>query len=733
MFRRIESITNAAVWDGYDGRTSAAPDFDRYNLLYGWNASGKTTLSRVFGLFNAPGTTRLPEGARARFSVGQQVLDTQRVQDQAQFPICIFNRDFIDANLQREDHTQAPALFIVGEDNIKLSARIASLTRRREQVAVMYRSVQKAQGEAKAAKEKSATDLARECASALGIRTFRAPDLKGSASRLSDPTQNLLDESALQDAISRARDQSVFNPIRATLVQSPSRLTNADDIAPLLSETPRQSAIKRLADHPTLSDWVRSGLRFHEHDTACAFCGGDARQALEAYAQHFSDEYRRQYSAITAAIAGLESTRASAAFPHELEWVPDIRPKALEAQNQYLAWEKREKDIHEKWLVVLRQKLENMEVVLSVDAVEDRLAGLAGIAAELGQAKDDHNRICEQAAGRRQAAADSVKGHFSARYLIDPGAAESTEMLRNAGMQLERVARAGQKIKAQMELANSELQRSSVAASQINGHLQRLLGSKLSVEQAQDGRLRFIREGESASNMSDGERTAISLAYFLVSLNQNGQQLNNIVVFVDDPISSLDSNHIYDVASLLLKTLKPCRQVFISTHSSEFFNTVKQAWVDRGRFRSGHAGFLIRRLGTGESQLISLPKHLVKFRSDYHHVFYCLRQVESDENLDVERYLHCPNLVRRFLEMYLGFRKPAEGGYQSKLDILFEDETVRSAVARYADEGSHSQSTLRLLEFSDFSAMSKGVVARVMSALEEKDPMHRAALVEATN
>lgn len=733
MFRRIESISRAAVWDGYDGRTSTAPDFVRYNLIYGWNASGKTTLSRVFGLFNGPGVGRLPDGARARFSVGQEVLDSQRDQDRVRLPVCIFNRDFIDANLQREDYTQAPALFIVGEDNIRLSNRIAVLTKRRERVAVMYRSVQQAQTEANASVEKAATDLARECGNTLGIRTFRAPDLKALALRLNNPAECLLDEAALQAAVAQARDQSVFNQIRAPLVWLPPQLPGVEDIAPLLKDTPKQSALKRLADHPALSDWVRSGLRFHEHSTTCAFCGGDATQALEAYAQHFSDEYRRQHAAITAAIARLEQTRTTPAFPHELEWAPDIRPKVVEAQKQYLAWEQREKEIHTAWLILLRQKLENMEAIMIVDAVEDRLSRLTAIVADLNRAKDEHNRACEELATRRQAASSAVKEHFSARYLLDPGAVESVETLRKADAELERVRRVGQKIKAQMEAANTELQRTSVAASQINGHLQRLLGSRLSVEQAQDGRLRFMRESGPAMNMSEGERTAISLAYFLVSLSQNGQRLEDIVVFVDDPICSLDANHIYDVAYLLITTLKACRQLFISTHNSEFFNTIKQVWTDRSEFRKGHAGFLIQRVSNGTSQLITLPKHLVRFRSDYHHVFYCLRQVQANESQDIDAYLNCPNLVRRFLEMYLGFRKPAAGGYQTKLDVLFDDDAVRSAVARYADEGSHSQSTLRLLEFSDFPAMSRGMVERVMSALAAKDPLHHAALMEATD
>ncbi len=65
-------------------------------------------------------------------------------------------------------------------------------------------------------------------------------------------------------------------------------------------------------------------------------------------------------------------------------------------------------------------------------------------------------------------------------------------------------------------------------------------------------------------------------------------------------------------------------------------------------------------------------------------------------------------------------------------EILFDDEVERGAVARYVDEGSHSTSTLRLLEFSDFPAMSRGMVERVMKALERVDPDHYEVLIEET-
>lgn len=733
MFRRIESISQAAVWDGYDGRTSAAPDFARYNLIYGWNASGKTTLSRVFGLLNGPTASRLPAGAHVRVSMGQEVLDSRKERDRGRVPVCIFNRDFIDANLQRDDYTEAPALFIVGEDNIRLNNRIASLTGRRARVAELYRSVKTKQSETSAAREKAATDLARDAGTMLGVRDFRAPNLKGIQQRLTTPADHLLDAANLQAMVNQARDQSEFAPIGNLPVVVPSPTPGVDDVAGLLKETPRQNTIKRLADDPALSNWIRTGLRFHEQATICAFCGNDAAQALEAYANHFSDEYRRQHAAITEAIGRLEQHRQAHSFPHEKEWVPDVRAKVQAALSRLSAWETRESNTRANWVALLREKLSNMETKFTVEAVEDRAPELTDILSELHLAKDDHNRACDERAARRRDAAEKVKEHFAARFVLDPGATEAITFLSQVEAELSRIKTVGQKIAVQAAMANSELQRSSVAASQINGLLKRLLGPRISVEQAQDNRIQFIREGQPAANMSDGERTAISLAYFLVSLGQNGQRLEDLVVFVDDPICSLDANHIYDVAYLLITSLKACRQIFISTHNSEFFNTIKQDWAGRGgKFKPQHVAYLIHREGGGTSQLLVLPDHLAKFRSDYHHVFYCLRQFQASTSQEVDAYLSCPNLLRRFLEMYLGFRRPTPKGYLTKLDVLFDDEVERGAVARYVDEGSHSASTLRLLEFSDFPAMSRGMVERVMRALERVDPDHYSVLVAET-
>lgn len=731
MLKTIERISNAAVFGSYSGRASSLSEFARYNLIYGWNASGKTTLSRVFGLLTTGGASRLPNGASCKFTSDIGALDTRNESDKVRFNVRVFNRDFIDDNFK--DHTSAPALFIVGSENIRLSNRISQISRRRELLAEMYRSAQRISQDATKARDRHATELATTCGTALGIRAFRSPDLKTLAAQIgSNASDSLLNEKGLDAAISAARNRDELTSFRTPLFQLPLKIPEATDIAEILLSTPQQNTIQRLAENRALAEWIRSGLRFHEKGTECEFCGGDAKSSLEAYAKHFSGEYQSQHAAILVAIQRLASQEQAPTLPHEKDWAPTLRHDVGLAMQALKKWYDSENEIRKVWRDQLQQKLDNMDARIPAQDAGDRLPLLARIFSDLNRLASEHNRACMEAASIRIQAAEVVKKHFAVRYLLDEEAVAQIAAIEKANYQQRRVEKAGQKAKTSLTMAQEELQKSSVAATQLNSLLNSILGSRVSVQQAENGQLRFTRGGEPATNLSDGEKTAVSLAYFLVSLQQNGQSASNTIVFVDDPICSLDANHIYDVAYLLLRYLKDAKQLFIATHNSEFFNTIKQNWTSYGTFKPGHRGYLVHRKNETESEIIDLPTHLAKFRSDYHHVFFCLTELRKSTSQDISTYIHSPNLVRRFLEMYLGFRVPAASGFEKKLDILIDDEATRDALAHFADEGSHSQTSLRLLEFSDFPAMAKRMIERLLLGLEEKDPADYEALKNAT-
>jgi wobble nucleotide-excising tRNase len=122
MIIKINSLTNFGNYRQFQwGNTTK---FTKYNLIYGWDYSGKTTLSRLFQVLAMP--TELTQWQGCQFEVelqgGAKLTHTNLANPQR---IKVFNRDFIQSNFQQEN--KAPAVFIVGGNTIHLRNRITRL------------------------------------------------------------------------------------------------------------------------------------------------------------------------------------------------------------------------------------------------------------------------------------------------------------------------------------------------------------------------------------------------------------------------------------------------------------------------------------------------------------------------------------------------------------------------------------------------------------------------------
>ena len=118
---------------------------------------------------------------------------------------------------------------------------------------------------------------------------------------------------------------------------------------------------------------------------------------------------------------------------------------------------------------------------------------------------------------------------------------------------------------------------------ELNGFIAKfLVGANFAVAVTSvDGTERFqlMRNDIPAKNLSEGERTAIAYAFFLIKLKE-ATDLSDLVVYIDDPVSSLDSNHIFQINAVTKefffwydpaeqKTKLTVKQLFISTHNFE--------------------------------------------------------------------------------------------------------------------------------------------------------------------
>ena len=101
------------------------PDLRRYNLIYGFHGSGKTTLARVFGSLGA-GALRLelPEGGTFEVELTDgTVIKSAGALDALKGRVLVFGVDFIEENFRWKEGTANP-VFYLGKEQAELSKKL---------------------------------------------------------------------------------------------------------------------------------------------------------------------------------------------------------------------------------------------------------------------------------------------------------------------------------------------------------------------------------------------------------------------------------------------------------------------------------------------------------------------------------------------------------------------------------------------------------------------------------
>ena len=119
MITKINKIKNFGVFKNFEN-DDTIPEFKEFNLIYGWNYSGKTMLSRVFRCLEKG--EKHPDYPSAEFEL--KTPETKYDNNFLTKPnIRVFNSDFIKENLKWDTENIEPIL-ILGEENIKLQTEL---------------------------------------------------------------------------------------------------------------------------------------------------------------------------------------------------------------------------------------------------------------------------------------------------------------------------------------------------------------------------------------------------------------------------------------------------------------------------------------------------------------------------------------------------------------------------------------------------------------------------------
>lgn len=736
MISKINKIKNFAIFNDFRW-DNLTPIFKRYNLIYGWNYSGKTTLSRVFRCFQLGQLHDDYRSATFEFELEGGSKYNQLQLNQS-FAVRVFNSDFIRENLKWEAGEEGiEPVLLLGEENIKLEQQLRVL---REELQEKKTKISELQSSIKIAEEKiekGLTDKARNIKNTLRVPNYDRRDFEPIVKDIaSAPEIDYLSEDKVQKNLTAYQSTDKKETIPKIILSIPDISVLYNQTEMILQKTATANIIKKLKENPILNEWIKDGVALHEGKSICEFCDNRLPyNLLDKYNAHFSEEYNRLMTEIDQLTCNLKNKKVSLELPDKARFYSKFQDKYEQSRNNLESEIEVFNEIIEQLLKILEKKKAKPFETVIIDFTPDNLCS-SKIGIEINKINvsiQHHNDQTINFNAEINTAKDRLIKHWASEYAIEIKYRETIKEINGENNEITTHQKEQETIQGKIRSIEQQLSDAVKGAEKINEYLRSYFGTdEIEMTVAGDDKhFKLERSGHPANNLSEGEKTAIAFSHFMTTLEGRGTVLADTIVFIDDPVSSLDCNHLFHTYSVIKNQLADCKQLFISTHNYEFFNLIKNWRRNHNRYPETSLYLIEKKtIVAGEplkANLKELPKPLFKFNSEYVYLFSLLYKFNENQTPDYEYLYIMPNLVRRYLEAYVGFR--SLGILRNNLSILIENETDREKVYKFINEYSHNSSNPRLLHFPDFSEC-QSVVNIVLTAVQDKDRNHYDALVE---
>lgn len=538
--------------------------------------------------------------------------------------------------------------------------------------------------------------------------------------------------------------------------------------------------LQELVENKLLQDWVDKGREVNKDRKCCAFCGNPiSEERWEEINAHFSKESEELKNGLTELKRNLEQAA--------LKLDGFLESKGLIKENIYAAFLGEYEKVMGGWNAYVEQYKKAIDKLITL--VDERLANifkpivcdyepftqeLTPILKALNALVEKNNEYGLQLDKAKEDARTKLRLDYVHQFCVDINYAEVMEKLTNEedelkemeGASLIRASEIGdlRKQRQQKELDKKDEGKAAQKVTELlfnhfgNGSLslepETVIGPIIvgDAEESEKPRTKFVvkRGGEYAKNLSEGEKSLISFCYFIAHMADelNGPDADKLVIYIDDPISSLDSSHIFFMYSLIETTfIKPTNfgQLFISTHNLEFLKFMKRFKLRGPKGTKTICHYVVVKLGKGTTndyrcEIKEMPKYLRKYMTEYNFLFeqiYAIAQLEreEDQTLYGEKYTlyyNIGNNMRKFLECYLFNRFPdADDPLAEHMADLFDDH-VPSEVNRIVNEYSHLVWAERGMKVMDVPEVVKAA-REILKALQLKDRKHYDTLCKSVN
>lgn len=685
------SIAGIATFDVQPEKMDALSQF---NYLFGSNGTGKTTISRV-------------------------------IADEDSFPTCkvtwkggtklqsmVYNRDFVERNFDQS--AELKGVFTLGEKQVDTLAKIDAAKKELDaltgEIEGLNQTLQGADGTGgkraelveleSALKEKCWAQKKKHDEKLQGA--FEG--YRGSAEKFKGKViQELTSNSAtlLTLAELEKKSESVFGK-SPTSEQSIAVI----DITKLLAHESNPILKKRVIGKEDVdiagmikklgnSDWIREGRPFYEvNEGFCPFC---QQSTDEKFAQSLNDYFDETFETDSKSIEDLATN-----YETDAARVQQQIMSIIEAPSRFLDVEKMktEKELLDSKITINKQRLAGKKKeasrVVELESVSNVTETISSLIESANDLIKKHNEMVANISKERSMLTAQVWKYVLEEIKADLASYQTARNGLNKAIEslTKQITTATEnKRKKGIEIRELEKKTTSVQPTidGINAILSSFGFQGFSIAKVASGTsYKLVRsDGSDAQDtLSEGEKTFVTFLYFYHLLkgsdSESGVTNDRVVVF-DDPVSSLDSDILFIVGSLikgLFDEVRSCtghiKQVFVLTHNVYFHKEVTFNPKRHEEAMNEETFWIVRK-----------PAHVTKIEKCTSNPIKTSYELLWSEVRNPDRSnLTIQNTLRRILENYF---KITGGVDPDKITGMFEgkEQMICKSLFSWVNDGSH--------------------------------------------
>lgn len=774
--QKIKHIKNLAVFQDFNWDVTmrdehgTISEFSPINIIYGRNYSGKTTLSRIIRALELGKISDKYENPEFTVSLKDLPDITQTTLSNHSKKVRVFNEDFVKENLRyisNADESIVPFAILGGNATLEKEIEVLSNELGQDQVESptgfflerknmleIYNIAKSVHGSATKQLDTKLTQKATDRDIGIKYKPERFGDQNYNKAKLdSDIALTLLKDF---EPIKDEEQPSLLNLLNekpnSNILEIPkpsfSFLGLSTESELLVTKSLTASGkIEELVKNSIMNRWVKEGKALHEHKLGdCSFCGNNiTKERWSALESHFDEESEKLSKGIESLLAkveneillvtnflSFENNMFYSKFHKNLDRLISLKEHVL---SQYI-----------KSLGNLHRQLKSRanDIINSGIFFQpfDASARLLKIFEFYDSLRKESNAYTSKLASEQSDAKISLRlkeVHDFVKNIQYEDEVKNIEKLK--GELDDKVAlgkEVANKIKDQIALIESKqrlMNDEEKGALRVNEYLNNYFGhdflSLKSIEETDSitngKKIRFeiVRNGNKAHHLSEGECSLIAFCYFMAKLEDIDTKGQKPIIWIDDPISSLDGNHIFFIYSLINSEIvvsQEFEQLFISTHNLDFLKYLKRL---PGALNKSQSRYFITIREGDRSRIKLMPKYLkdyvTEFNYLFHQIYICANANTDDDDQHVV-YYNFANNARKFLEAFLFYKYPNAVEHDDKLSRFFGNNRQASSMTeRINNEYSHLEGIFeRSMIPVDVPEMKK-VAAFVLEKIKEKD------------